>query len=185
MSEIPTETPTQTTNQLRRAREGRMVAGVCAGVGRYTGIDPNIIRVALAVSVFFGGLGIALYAVAWLLIPEEGKPTSIAQDLIDKQRGRRRPDGWQGIDDWPEPSASPYGTPGRYGTPQDVLRDTAPQDTPGSAAPYATEDAHQRTVWRPAESGPEAGQAAEPEKSEEAEKAAATHRPAERPGTDA
>ena len=67
--------------QLRRARRGRIVAGVCSGIGEYVGVDPNIVRIALAIASFFGGLGIGVYAVAWLLIPEEGKSTSIVQDL--------------------------------------------------------------------------------------------------------
>ncbi|MEU7939495.1 PspC domain-containing protein [Microbispora bryophytorum] len=72
--------------QLRRTRNGRIVAGVCSGVSEYTGIDANILRLGLAVASFFGGLGVGVYAVAWLLLPEEGKNTSIVQDLIDKNK---------------------------------------------------------------------------------------------------
>ncbi|WP_327048312.1 PspC domain-containing protein [Microbispora sp. NBC_01189] len=72
--------------QLHRTRNGRIVAGVCSGVSEYTGIDANILRLALAVASFFGGLGFGIYAVAWLLLPEEGKPTSIVQDLINKNK---------------------------------------------------------------------------------------------------
>lgn len=61
-----------------------MIAGVCSGAGAYLGIDPNILRLALAVLTFFGGTGIAAYAVGWLLIPEEGHSESIAQDLFNK-----------------------------------------------------------------------------------------------------
>lgn len=178
--------PAQTTKQLRRAREGRILAGVCAGAGRYTGIDPNILRVAFAVSILFGGLGIALYAIAWLLIPEEGRSTSIVQDLLDKQKARRGPDNWHQVGDWQEPPVSPYGTPQDSWDAARAAPRQAPQDAPGSAAPHAAQDdAHQRTVFRPAESRPEAEQAEEPERAERAEQAAATHRPAERPGTDA
>lgn len=72
--------------QLRRTRNGRIVAGVCSGVSEYTGIDANILRLGLAVASFFGGLGVGVYAVAWLLLPEEGKHTSIVQDLIDRNK---------------------------------------------------------------------------------------------------
>ncbi|WP_242454465.1 PspC domain-containing protein [Bailinhaonella thermotolerans] len=77
--------------QLRRTRDGRIIAGVCSGAGRYVGIDPNIIRIALAALTLFGGAGIAIYALAWLIVPEEGRPTSIAQDLIDKNVNKNRP----------------------------------------------------------------------------------------------
>lgn len=72
--------------QLRRSRNGRVIAGVASGLGRYIGIDPNIIRVALAVASFFGGLGVAVYAIGWLLLPGEDRDRSILQDLIDKNR---------------------------------------------------------------------------------------------------
>ncbi|GAA2404042.1 hypothetical protein GCM10010191_09660 [Actinomadura vinacea] len=73
-----------TGKQLRRTQEGRMVAGVCSGAGRYLGVDPNILRLAMAVITIFGGAGVALYAIAWILIPEEGHETSIGEDLIKK-----------------------------------------------------------------------------------------------------
>jgi phage shock protein PspC (stress-responsive transcriptional regulator) len=75
--------------QLRRTRNGKVIAGVCSGVGEYIGVDPNILRVVLAVATFFGGLGIGVYAVAWILVPEEGREGSIAQDLINKNKDGR------------------------------------------------------------------------------------------------
>ncbi|WP_406311524.1 PspC domain-containing protein [Streptosporangium sp. NBC_01639] len=74
------------TKQLRRTRDGRIVAGVASGLGRYIGIDPNIIRVALAIATFFGGLGVGIYAIGWLLLPDESKDRSIVQDLVDNNK---------------------------------------------------------------------------------------------------
>jgi phage shock protein PspC (stress-responsive transcriptional regulator) len=74
------------SKQLRRTRKGRIIAGVCSGVGEYVGIDANLIRIGLAIMTLFGGLGIGVYAIAWLLMPEEGKETSIVQDLVEKQQ---------------------------------------------------------------------------------------------------
>lgn len=71
---------------LTRTHEGRMIAGVCSGAGVYLGIDPNIIRLVLAVSLIFGGAGVFAYALGWLLIPEEGHTTSILQNLLNKQQ---------------------------------------------------------------------------------------------------
>ncbi|WP_283135273.1 PspC domain-containing protein [Rhizohabitans arisaemae] len=75
--------------QLQRTREGRIIAGVCTGIGRYIGVDPNVARIGLAVLSLFGGTGIALYAVGWLLLPEEGASTSIVQNMLEKQRAGR------------------------------------------------------------------------------------------------
>ncbi|TDD63733.1 PspC domain-containing protein [Actinomadura rubrisoli] len=73
-----------TGKQLRRTHEGRMVAGVCSGAARYLGVDANLVRLGLGVFTLFGGAGIALYAIAWVLVPEEGASTSVAEDLFKK-----------------------------------------------------------------------------------------------------
>ncbi len=72
--------------KLIRPREGRMVAGVCAGLGDYFGIDANIVRAILAGLVLFGGFGALIYVVAWAVVPEEGEDTSIVENLINKNR---------------------------------------------------------------------------------------------------
>ncbi|MGP4026068.1 PspC domain-containing protein [Actinomadura sp. 3N407] len=84
MDKNTTGTPGNTDKKLRRTHDGRMVAGVCSGAAQYLGIDANIIRLGLAVFTIFGGAGIALYALAWVLIPEEGAQKSIAEDLFKK-----------------------------------------------------------------------------------------------------
>jgi phage shock protein PspC (stress-responsive transcriptional regulator) len=73
---------------LRRSRDDRMIGGVCGGLGRYMGIDPIILRIVLAALAIFGGIGLLLYALAWLLVPEDGSDTSEAQRLF---RGRATP----------------------------------------------------------------------------------------------
>ena len=62
--------------QLRRSRDDRMIGGVCGGLGRYVGIDPIIFRIVLAALAIFGGVGLLLYALAWLLIPDDGTDVS-------------------------------------------------------------------------------------------------------------
>ncbi|WP_327088934.1 PspC domain-containing protein [Nonomuraea sp. NBC_01738] len=76
------------TKQLRRTRNGRVIAGVCSGIGDYVGIDANLVRIGLAIATLFGGVGIGVYAIGWLLMPEEGSDTSIVQDLIGKQQAK-------------------------------------------------------------------------------------------------
>jgi phage shock protein C len=73
--------------KLRRTNKGRIVAGVCSGIGEYVGIDANLIRIALGIATLFGGLGVGVYAIGWLLMPEEERNTSIVQDLFNKQQG--------------------------------------------------------------------------------------------------
>lgn len=57
--------------RLRRSRTDRKVSGVAGGIARHLDIDPLLVRVAFVVLTFFGGGGLILYGVAWLLVPEE------------------------------------------------------------------------------------------------------------------
>ena len=57
---------------MRRSRGDRVIAGVCAGLGRYLGIDPVLLRVAFIILSLANGLGLIAYVVAWVAIPEEG-----------------------------------------------------------------------------------------------------------------
>ncbi|NUP00427.1 MAG: hypothetical protein HOW59_21130, partial [Nonomuraea sp.] len=43
----------------------------------------------------FGGLGVGVYAIGWLLLPDEERDTSIVQDLLNKQQQRNATD-WTG-----------------------------------------------------------------------------------------
>lgn len=57
--------------RLRRSRTDRKVAGVAGGIARHLDIDPLLVRIAFVILTFFGGGGIVLYGVAWILVPEE------------------------------------------------------------------------------------------------------------------
>ena len=73
--------------QLYRSRKDRIVAGVCAGLADYFGIDANIVRLVFAGLAILGGTGFLLYVAAWMIIPEEGESASIAEGLINKSKG--------------------------------------------------------------------------------------------------
>ncbi len=73
---------------LRRAVDGRMLAGVCAGLADYLAVDVTLVRVAFAVFTFLGAAGIPAYLACLLLIPEEGSDQSIAGSLLSSvERG--------------------------------------------------------------------------------------------------
>ena len=78
--------PNGGTKPLYRLRHGRLVAGVCAGLAAYFGIDATLVRLAFAVLSVFGGLGILLYLCAWVIIPDETDGTSIADSFVNKRR---------------------------------------------------------------------------------------------------
>jgi phage shock protein C len=67
------------------------VAGVCAGIADYFGLDATLIRVIFVVLAFFGGFGLVAYVVGWALVPEEGESASIAESFINKGGAMNRP----------------------------------------------------------------------------------------------
>ena len=61
---------------LTRSTSNRMVAGVCAGLGEYLGIDPTIVRLLTVLAFFTGFGGIAIvYLLMALIIPEQTQIT--------------------------------------------------------------------------------------------------------------
>ena len=60
-----------TARRLTRSRSDYMLGGVCAGLGRYFGIAPIIVRLIMMLLVISGGSGIFLYIVLWIVMPRE------------------------------------------------------------------------------------------------------------------
>ena len=56
--------------RLSRSTNNRMLGGVCAGVAEYFNLDPTIVRIIYVVLFFAGTVGLLLYLIMWLLIPE-------------------------------------------------------------------------------------------------------------------
>lgn len=84
--EPPPPSPPPPGRRLVRDPNDKVVAGVCAAAGRYTDTDPVLWRVLFAALALFGGAGIALYLLAWVLIPRADQPGSFVE------RQLRRPD---------------------------------------------------------------------------------------------
>ena len=58
---------------LSRPRDGRVVAGVCAGLAARGRTDPTLVRLAFVVASFAAGAGIVAYGALWLLAPDAGE----------------------------------------------------------------------------------------------------------------
>jgi phage shock protein C len=52
-----------------RAREGRMIAGVCRGLASRFGLPVAAVRLGFLASVLLGGWGILAYAILWIAMP--------------------------------------------------------------------------------------------------------------------
>jgi phage shock protein PspC (stress-responsive transcriptional regulator) len=59
--------------RLTRSRTNRMIAGLCAGLGEYMGMDPTIVRLLFILAFFLGlHFGVVLiYLIMALIVPEE------------------------------------------------------------------------------------------------------------------
>jgi phage shock protein PspC (stress-responsive transcriptional regulator) len=58
--------------RLVRPRRGRLIGGVCSGLGDHFGVDPILARIAFVALAIFSGVGLVLYLAFLLLVPEEG-----------------------------------------------------------------------------------------------------------------
>jgi signal transduction histidine kinase len=65
---------TRPASMLRRDTRNRWVAGVCSGLARHFGVDPLIVRVVFIAGAMAGGIGLAVYALAWVFVPAGDAP---------------------------------------------------------------------------------------------------------------
>ena len=60
-----------TQTRLYRTVQGRVVGGVAGGLADYFGMDPTIVRLIFVLLVIFGGSGVLLYIILWIILPEK------------------------------------------------------------------------------------------------------------------
>src|ERR1700733_7134012 len=64
---------------FRRAREGKLAGGIAAGVAQRTGLDGTLVRVVFVVAALLSSFVVlALYVLAWLLLPRDDETGAIA-----------------------------------------------------------------------------------------------------------
>jgi phage shock protein PspC (stress-responsive transcriptional regulator) len=57
--------------RLYRSRTKKVIAGIGGGLGNYLDIDPVIIRVIIVLITIFHGVGLIIYIILWIVIPDE------------------------------------------------------------------------------------------------------------------
>lgn len=116
-------------SEITRSSSDRVLGGVCAGLAKHFGIDVTLVRVGFAIGAFAtASTVVVLYAILWALLPEEGKPGTIAADLVGKAK-----DAYDGR----KPSAAP-----RAAVPQPGTPDFQAQSESLKAEPYPWESDH-------------------------------------------
>ena len=59
------------SRRLYKARRGKMLDGVCAGIAHYFALDPTLVRLAWVLFSAMGASGIVAYIICAIVIPEE------------------------------------------------------------------------------------------------------------------
>ncbi|OFY68481.1 MAG: hypothetical protein A2V64_00200 [Bacteroidetes bacterium RBG_13_43_22] len=84
-------------HRMYRDPDQRIIGGVCAGMGAYWRIEPWLVRIIFFILAMMGGLGILLYLILWVVIPEakttaqkiemKGEPVNIhnIKDSVKKE----------------------------------------------------------------------------------------------------
>ena len=80
-----TQTPngSQTRTRLERPQDGRVVAGVAAGLAQYTQVSTGLVRLAFIIATVFGGFGLLAYVVAWLIMPAKGEARPVVENWLE------------------------------------------------------------------------------------------------------
>ncbi|MDD2549863.1 MAG: PspC domain-containing protein [Bacteroidales bacterium] len=56
--------------KLYRDTEGSVIGGVCSGLGYYWNIDTVLIRILFVIVALWGGGGVLIYVILWIVVPE-------------------------------------------------------------------------------------------------------------------
>ena len=69
--EAKTEQLPITPKRLYRTKRNAMIAGVAAGIAEYFNVDPAVVRLIFVLATIFGGSGVLVYIILWVVLPEE------------------------------------------------------------------------------------------------------------------
>lgn len=73
-------TTVDNSKKLMKSSDNKKIAGVCAGLAKYFGIDATIVRLIFALSLIVFGFGLTIYIVCLVLMPTE------PEQIITQQR---------------------------------------------------------------------------------------------------
>jgi phage shock protein PspC (stress-responsive transcriptional regulator) len=89
-----------------RSEEERMIAGVCGGLAQYLGVDPVLVRLAFLLLIPAGGVGLPLYFILMIIMPNEEDVDMTQSEIVEKnleglgdtisssvERSRQHPNG--------------------------------------------------------------------------------------------
>lgn len=78
--------------RLYRSGEDRWIAGVCGGLGRYFGVDPTPIRLGFILLSLWSGVGVLVYLIMVLVVPEEPSTQVVTDPVLPQEHGQEDPE---------------------------------------------------------------------------------------------
>lgn len=75
------------SRRLTRSDTDRVIAGVAGGVAQRFGFNSTVVRLAWVLSVLFGGFGILVYVILWIVLPK-GTPHIPAIRIAEERYAR-------------------------------------------------------------------------------------------------
>jgi signal transduction histidine kinase/phage shock protein PspC (stress-responsive transcriptional regulator) len=83
--------PEPRVRRASRRTDGRILGGVAGGLSEHLGVEVMPVRAAFVVATAFGGLGVAMYAGLWMILPSDARFHPDAPGLEAATRQGRRP----------------------------------------------------------------------------------------------
>jgi phage shock protein C len=132
----------------------RVIGGVCAGLADNFHVDPIWVRLAFVLLAFAQGIGVLLYVILWIVMPERGRPPSTHKALNSIAADLRR--GWEEVrHQFGGSAASPQSAtpaPAPPAAPPSSASPPPPSQQPDAAAPPSTipvqaQPANQNWAW--------------------------------------
>ena len=83
--------------RLTRSNSDKVIAGVCGGLAAYLDIDSTLVRLAFAILLFASGIGLPIYVILWIIMPEADSQSQSDAEVIQKNLGEMGDTVYSGV----------------------------------------------------------------------------------------
>lgn len=66
-------------SKLRRSSTDKVLGGVCGGLAEFFNVDSTLVRLVTILLVVFGGSGVLLYFILWVVLPSDKSSLGISE----------------------------------------------------------------------------------------------------------
>ncbi|MBV9545293.1 MAG: PspC domain-containing protein [Chloroflexi bacterium] len=134
--------------RLVRSTRERMWAGVCGGMAEYFDLDPSLVRILwIAATIASGGIGVALYILAWVLMPRDDRPPMQTGEYQWRDWSQEFHNETQRLAEEARRMAGEVGHPWQEPTPRDPATDKGTTPAPAPTTPMPPTTTPQQDWW--------------------------------------